>query len=72
MAIRFKEGMAVKLNRFDFYSGIPEGATGTVGKVATIGGKSIYPDPMKLMVFVNFDDNKYPSMGIPKGLLEKA
>jgi len=69
MAIRFKEGMRIKLNRYDFYSGYPEGAAGTVAKVATIGGKSIYPDPMKLMVFVDFDN--YAPMGIPKGLLEK-
>jgi hypothetical protein len=45
------------------YVGMPglgpaRGSIGTVAKVATIGGKSIHPDPMKVMTFVDWDETR--------------
>jgi hypothetical protein len=54
---RFKEGQRVRLGMHDGYSGVPKGALGTTSLVATIGGKSVYPDPCKLLVFVRWDEH---------------
>lgn len=64
----YREGDRVELVAYDSYSGVKRGARGTVSKVATIGGKSVYPDPMKLLVMVQWDDGRYAS--VPRGKLE--
>lgn len=64
---RFKEGERVV---FDpdlcdrMRAGLPRAGTqGTVSLVATIGGPSVYPDPMKSMVFVSWDSGEQVGVG---------
>lgn len=52
---RFKPGQRVKMEGYDFYSGVMPGDVGTVAEVATCKGKSCYPDPAKLLLFVRWD-----------------
>jgi hypothetical protein len=66
-SIRFRDGMRVR-NR-SYLAGVPVGATGKVGLVAGFRGKSIYCDPSRLMVFVNWDSGQ--SFGVFRGELER-
>jgi hypothetical protein len=66
--VRFKEGLRVKCVARS--TGVPLNTTGTVGKVATIGGKSIFCDPTRKMVFVNWDNGQ--KMGVFKWELERV
>ncbi len=69
MAQRFKEGQRVRLLAYDIYTHIPEGATGTTALIAGFKGKSVYPDPQKLMVFVKWD--KYGEQSVWRKSLER-
>jgi hypothetical protein len=65
---RFAAGDRVRATGPDFYSGVPEGVLGTASLIATIGGKSVYPDPCKLLVFVTWDEHGEKS--VPRCILE--
>jgi hypothetical protein len=65
---RFAAGDRVRTTGLDFYSGVPESAIGTALLIATIGGRSVYPDPSKLLVFVKWDEHGEHS--VPRALLE--
>lgn len=65
---RFKAGDRVK--HTGCWPDVPYGATGTVAEVATGKGKSVYPDPMKLMVFVAWDA-PFTSAGVMRHQLER-
>lgn len=54
---RFRLGDRVKMGAL-FGGVVPYGTTGTVAQVAGVRGKSIYPDPLKLMVFVEWDNGR--------------
>jgi len=62
----FHEGQRVRCT--SYIAGVPYGATGTVAKVAGVRGASIYCDPSRLMVFVDWDE--YPPVGVFRGELE--
>lgn len=66
--IRFREGMKVR-NR-SYSAGVPVGTEGTVATVAGFRGKSIYCDPSRIMVFVQWANGQ--SFGVFKGELERA
>ena len=66
---KFKEGDRVRANWSDPYSGVPKGAKGTCALIATVGGKSVYPDPSKLLVFVNWDEHGEKS--VPRSILDR-
>jgi hypothetical protein len=66
--IRFRLGMRV-CNR-SYMNGLPIGATGTVALVAGVRGKSIYCDPSRVMVFVQWDNGT--AHGVFRGELEKS
>jgi len=56
-----------------FFGGTPEvplGTMGTVSEVATFGGRSIYPDPARLMVFVEWDNGA--AIGVFRREVEKV
>jgi hypothetical protein len=55
MIKRAYEGMRIRAIGWD-NSGVPHGTLGTVAKVATVGGKSIYPDPCRKMIFAHWDN----------------
>jgi hypothetical protein len=65
---RFQEGMRVRCTAL--FAGIPKDTLGTVGKVATGRGPSVYCDPGKNMVFVNWDNGQ--QKGVFRGELERA
>lgn len=65
----FKEGDRVRLTNYDFYSGIPEGAEGTVGLIYGFHGRSPYPDPARRLLFVNWDE--HGQVSVPKGMVER-
>jgi len=64
-----KVGDRVMLNNPDFYSGVPEGATGTVASIRGATGVGPYPDPMKRLVFVDWDE--YGQISVPRKYLER-
>jgi hypothetical protein len=66
---RFRADQRVRLTYPDFYSGVPEGALGTTKLIATFGGKSVYPDPSKLLVFVAWD--VHGDHSVPRAILER-
>ena len=67
----FKEGDRVRVvsPAAMILSGIPEGAEGTVRSIAGAGGRSVYPDPAKRLVYVEWD--QYPGKAIGRGEVEK-
>ena len=69
MIKRAREGMRVRCIGYGFATGVPLGTEGTVGLVATGRGKSVYSDPCRLMVFVNWDNGQ--SHAVFKQELEK-
>jgi hypothetical protein len=66
--IRFREGMRVRCT--SVIADVPRGTTGTVGTVATGRGKSIYPDPSRMMVFVDWDNGT--SIGVFRWEVERG
>lgn len=54
MVQRPYKGMRVR--NISTFAPIPKGTTGEVAEVATFGGRSIYSDPAKRMVFVRWDN----------------
>ena len=70
MIKRAKEGMRVRSIGYQFMTGVPYGMTGTVSPVATGRGKSVYPDPSRLMIFVKWDNGH--KVGVFKKELEKV
>lgn len=67
---QFKEGDRVRNIGYLFSTGIPTGTLGTVATVRGINGVSIYPDPCKRMIFVNWDGER--ACGVFKNELEKV
>ena len=66
--MRFRRGQRVRFIGHTFLSGLPQGIVGTVAEVSGFFGKSIYPDPAKRMVWVEWD-NRRP-LGVYKFELE--
>lgn len=69
-APRYQAGDRVRLATFDFYSGLPEGATGTVALIYGFHGTSPYPDPAKRLLFVTWD--KYGQVSVPVKSVERV
>lgn len=65
----FLPGDRVRLTGPDFYSGMMAGATGTVQTIATGRGHSVYPDPLKSLVYVVWDSGA--KVSVPRKLLER-
>lgn len=53
---RFREGDIVRMRGADPYSGRRAGQLGVATLVAGVRGKSVYPDPARLMLFCHWDD----------------
>ena len=70
MAQRFKAGDRVRMTGYDFYSGAREGQTGVAALISGFHGKSVYPDPAHMLVFVRWDDGAEYS--VPVKLLERV
>lgn len=68
MNIRFREGMRVR--NVSYSAGVPVNTTGRVGVVAGVRGKSIWCDPSRKMVFVNWDTGA--SFGVFKWEVERV
>ena len=69
---RFKQGDRVEMRGLDPL--VRKGRVGTVDLVATVGGRSVYPDPCKAMVFVKWDcdeDDAPLSTGVFRAQVEK-
>lgn len=47
---------------------VPYGSIGTISEVATVGGRSVYSDPLKKMIFVEWDG--HPAVAVFKWELE--
>lgn len=60
--MRFKLGDRVK--NHSYLAPVPVGMTGAVSLVAGFKGKSIYCDPCRLMIFVDWDNGQ--SIGVFK------
>ncbi|MBD2745813.1 hypothetical protein IC232_03790 [Microvirga sp. BT688] len=65
---RFEQGMRVRCTAH--FAGVPKDTLGTVGMVATGKGPSIYCDPGKNLVFVNWDNGQ--QKGVFRGELERV
>ena len=66
--IRFQEGMRVRCTAL--FAGVPKDTLGTVGLIATGRGRSVYCDPAKNMVFVNWDNGQ--QKGVFRGEIARA
>ncbi len=68
-APRYRSGDRVQLVVPDFYSGLPEGATGTVALIYGFHGTSPYPDPARRLLFVTWDE--YGQVSVPVKSVER-
>lgn len=59
----FKYGDKVRLAYFDYYyPDLPVGSLGTVSAIHGIRGVSVSPDPVRMMIFVDFGEHGYRSV----------
>lgn len=61
----YKAGDRVVCVCNDPLTSIKIGALGTVNAIPTIGGRSVYPDPRKFLVYVDWDEHL--GVGVPRG-----
>lgn len=66
---RFREGDVIRLDGFDSYSGIPQGATGVVLKIAGARGVSERFDPVGMLVYAHWYGGRQDS--VAAGLCKK-
>jgi hypothetical protein len=68
--MKFQAGDVVRTTGYDFYTGIGPGNEGVCRMIQGFHGKSVYPDPRKMLVFVEWETGD--QISVPASLLEKV
>lgn len=64
----FRPRLGLRVRNTGFCSGVPRGETGTISEVAGFRGPSVYCDPSRRMIFVDWDNGQ--QLGVFKWELE--